>query len=339
MNTNQTNKVAVLGTTSWGTTLAILLARNGIKVNLLARTESEAKALIDSGENTRFTPGVTLPRSLIVTSSPKSAIENAQIIVIAVPSNTIRANIDRISSFIKPDAVLVSATKGLEVKTGMRMTEVLVEELKNDWNGILCALSGPNLAKEILLGKPSTTVIASTSKREAKKIQDVFNSELFRVYTNDDIVGVELGGALKNVFAIGAGICDGMKVGDNAKASFVTRGLAEMVRLTSVAGGNPLTIAGLAGVGDTIATCYSELSRNRTVGFKLATGMKLDKILKSMDQVAEGVITTAALVKLSNSLDVDMPITQCTYEILYEGLSIEEAVLRLLGRNPASEWD
>ncbi|MCH2311613.1 MAG: NAD(P)-dependent glycerol-3-phosphate dehydrogenase [SAR202 cluster bacterium] len=339
MNKNQTHRVAVLGTTSWGTTLAILLARKGIKVNLLARTETEAKTLIESGENGRFAPGVSFPNSLMVTSSPKTAIEDVGIVVIAVPSNTIRTNMHRISSFIKPDTVLVSATKGLEITTGMRVTEVIREELKKDWSGTLCALSGPNLAKEILGGKPSTTVIASDSESQAKKIQNIFSSELFRVYTNSDIVGVELGGSLKNVFAIGAGICDGMKVGDNAKAAFVTRSLAEMVRLTSAAGGNPLTIAGLAGMGDMIATCYSELSRNRTVGFKLASGIKLNDLLKSMDQVAEGVVTTAALIELSNRIKVEMPIAKCTYEILYEGLSIEDAMLGLLGRDPASEWN
>ena len=339
MSIQETKKAAVLGTTSWGTTLAILLARKGIAVHLLARTDEEAKTLIKAGENSRFTPGVPFPNTLTVTSSPKTAIGSADVIVIAVPSSTIRANISRISNFIKPEAALISATKGLEITTGMRVTEMISEELKAFWNGTLCVLSGPNLANEILCGKPSTTVIACGSENQAKKIQDIFSSPLFRVYTNNDIVGVELGGALKNVFAIGAGICDGMKVGDNAKAAFVTRGLAEMVRLSAAAGGNPLTIAGLAGMGDMIATCYSELSRNRTVGFKLASGMELNNLLQSMNQVAEGVGTTAAVVDLSNRLKVDMPITKCTYGILYENLSIKAAMSGLLGRDPASEWN
>ena len=339
MNIHETKNAAVVGTTGWGTTLAILLARKGIAVNLLARTKEEAEKLIKDGENIRFAPDIAFPDTLKVTSSPKTAIGDADVIVIAVPSNTIRANISRIASFIKPESILVSATKGLEIKTGMRVTQMISEELKAEWSGTLCVLSGPNLANEILRGKPSTTVIACDSESQAKKVQEIFSSELFRVYTNNDIVGVELGGALKNVFAIGAGICDGMKVGDNAKAAFVTRGLAEMVRLSSAAGGNPLTIAGLAGMGDMIATCYSELSRNRTVGFQLASGMKLNDLLQSMNQVAEGVVTTAAVVELSNRLKVDMPITKCTYEILYENLSLEAAMSGLLGRDPASEWN
>jgi len=339
MNTQETKTVAVIGTTSWGTTLAILLARKGIIVRLLARTDEEAETLIKAGENSRFTPGVPFPSTLTVTSSPKIAIEVADIVVIAVPSNTIRANIRCISSFIKPEAILVSATKGLEITTGLRITEMIHEELEVGWNGTLCVLSGPNLASEILQGKPSTTVIACASEIHAKRIQDVFSSELFRVYTNNDIVGVELGGALKNIFAIGAGICDGMKVGDNAKSAFVTRGLAEMVRLSAAAGGNPLTLAGLTGMGDMIATCYSELSRNRTIGFKLASGMDLKNALQSMNQVAEGVMTTAAVIKLSRRLKVDMPITKCTYGILYESLSIKDAMSALLGRNPVSEWN
>jgi len=339
MNTQETKTVAVIGTTSWGTTLAILLARKGIIVHLLARTDEEAEILIKAGENSRFTPGVPFPNTLTVTSSPGIAIGIADIVVIAVPSNTIRANIRRISSFIKPEAILVSATKGLEIKTGLRITEMISEELEVDWNGTLCVLSGPNLANEILQGKPSTTVIACDSESQAKKVQAIFSSELFRVYTNNDIVGVELGGAIKNVFAIGAGICDGMKVGDNAKSAFMTRGLAEMVRLSSAAGGNPLTLAGLAGMGDMIATCYSELSRNRTVGFKLASGMDLNNALQSMDQVAEGIVTTAAVIELSSRLKVDMPITNCTYGILYENLSIKDAMSALLGRNPVSEWN
>ena len=339
MNIQEIKTAAVVGTTSWGTTLAILLARKGLSVQLLARTDEEAEILIKAAENSRFTPGVPFPNTLTVTSSPKIAIGSADVVVIAVPSSTIRANIRHISSFIKPEAILVSATKGLEIKTGLRITEMISEELEVDWNGTLCVLSGPNLANEILQGKPSTTVIASDSESQAKKIQSVFSSEVFRVYTNNDIVGVELGGALKNVFAIGAGICDGTKVGDNAKAAFVTRGLAEMVRLSAEAGGNPLTIAGLAGMGEMIATCYSELSRNRTVGFKLASGMELNNLLQSMNQVAEGVGTTAAVVELSNRLKVDMPITKCTYGILYENLSIKAAMSGLLGRNPASEWN
>ncbi len=337
MNVQELN-AAVIGTTSWGTTLAILLARKGIVVNLLARTDEESERLVNDGQNTRFAPGIGFPPSLSITASPAQAVSRAQVIVIAVPSNTIRENIRLISNFVAQDTILVSATKGLEKTSGMRITEMISEELNSKWNGTLSVLSGPNLANEILQGKPSATVIACVSDTQAKKVQHIFSSELFRVYTNNDIVGVELGGALKNVFAIGAGICDGMKVGDNAKSAFITRGLAEIVRLSVAAGGDPLTLAGLAGMGDMIATCYSELSRNRTVGFKLASGVTLNDILQSMNHVAEGVDTTAAAVKLSDRLQVDMPITRCTYEILYENLSLEAAMSGLLGRALAPEW-
>ena len=337
MNKNQTHRVAVLGTTSWGTTLAILLARKGIKVNLLARTETEAKTLIESRENGRFAPGVSFPNSLMVTSSPKTAIEDVGIVVIAVPSNTIRTNMHRISSFIKPDTVLVSATKGLEITTGMRVTEVIREELKKDWSGTLCALSGPNLAKEILGGKPSTTVIASDSESQAKKIQNIFSSELFRVYTNSDIVGVELGGSLKNVFAIGAGICDGMKVGDNAKAAFITRGLKEITRLAISVGANPETLSGLSGLGDLIATCSSTLSRNHSVGEKLAQGIDIQTIQQSMIHVAEGIETASVAVQLAKKFDVELPITTGINSIIQKELSLTEAISKLLDRNPIHE--
>ena len=329
--------VAVVGTTSWGTTLAVLLARNGSTVRLLARTKSEAAALDRDRENHRFAPGVTLPAGVSATSSPAEAMAGADIALIAVPSRSIRENAAKIASHIPPDAIVVSATKGLEISSGKRMTQVLAEELAPRWDGPICVLSGPNLAGEINAGLPSTTVVAGSDTDAVSRVQQALSSQNFRVYTNRDVVGVELGGALKNIIAIGAGICDGLKLGDNAKAAFVTRGLAEIARLGVAAGADPLTLAGLAGMGDMIATCYSDLSRNHYVGAQLAEGRGLEEIRAGMDNVAEGVDTTAAAVRLAERLSVDMPITRATHSVLFEGTSLEAAISALLERQPTPE--
>ena len=270
--------VGVVGTTSWGTTLGIILARKGIDVALWARTEDEASRIHQDGQNLRFVPGIDFPPSLSVTASADEAFSDAELVIIAVPSSTIRDNIVKIRDFLPTSTVVVSATKGLEVGTGKRVSQVLVEELPASIGRGVGALSGPNLAKEIVQGKPSSTVVASSDAGSAQKAQDIINSPRFRVYTNDDIIGVELGGALKNIIALGAGICDGLCYGDNAKAAFMTRGLAEIARLGVAAGASPMTLAGLAGMGDLIATCSSPLSRNHYVGAQLAAGKRLAEI-------------------------------------------------------------
>ena len=329
--------VGVVGTTSWGTTLGIILARNGVDVALWARTEAEASRIRQDGQNLRFVPGVDFPPCLSVTASADEALGQTELVIIAVPSSTIRDNVIKIRNSLPSSAVVVSATKGLEVGTGKRVSQVLAEELPASNRRGVCALSGPNLAKEIVQGKPSSTVVASSDAVAAKKAQDIINSPKFRVYTNDDIVGVELGGALKNIIALGAGICDGLCYGDNAKAAFMTRGLAEIARLGLAAGANPMTLAGLAGMGDLIATCSSSLSRNHYVGAQLAAGKPLAEIRKSMVNVAEGVDTTAAAITLADQLGVEMPITRATYDVLYEDVPLDEAIANLLGRAPRPE--
>ncbi len=331
-------QVGVVGTTSWGTTLAIVLARQGLDVRLWARTGPEAEALRSAGENRRFLPGVSFPPNLRVTSSLGEALHDAQLVIIAVPSRSLRANARQVRDAIAPGAVVVSAAKGLELDTGKRMSQVLEEELPPALHGGICALSGPNLAREIIEGKPSSTVIASRNEEAAREAQAIINSPRFRVYTNEDIIGVELGGALKNIIALGAGICDGLEYGDNAKAAFITRGLAEITRLGVAAGASPLTFAGLAGMGDLVATCCSRLSRNRYVGEQLAKGKTLREVRASMLNVAEGVDTTAAAVKLAQRLGVEMPITQATYSVLFDGVALEQAISALLGRAPRPEW-
>ena len=223
------------------------------------------------------------------------------------------------------------------MSTGKRMSEILREEFPPSLHRGICALSGPNLAREIIRDKPSSTVVASSDPDAARRVQALFNSPLFRVYTNDDVTGVEYGGALKNIIALGAGICDGLQYGDNAKASFMTRGLAEITRLGVAAGANPMTFAGLAGMGDLIATCSSTLSRNHYVGEQLARGKTLQDVRRTMTNVAEGIDTTAAAVALAARLGVEMPIAEATYNILFGGMALDQAIAELMGRAPSSE--
>lgn len=330
-------KVGIVGTTSWGTTLGVMLAERGIDVSLFARNEAEATKLTSDGENVRFLPGVKFPPTLKVTASAQNAFGDAGLVLFVVPSRTIRQNIERVRDSLNVDSVIVSAIKGIEIESGKRMSEILADELPEDFESSICALSGPNLAREIAQGKPSSTVVASSNSSAAEAAQRILNSSRFRVYTNDDIVGVELCGALKNIIALGAGICDGLDFGDNTKAAFITRGLAEISRLVLAAGGNPRTVAGLAGMGDLIATCASSLSRNHQVGFRIAEGKTLSEIQASMDSVAEGVHTTPAAVSLAKTLGVDMPIAQATYDVLFSGVSLDHAISALLGREPRPE--
>ena len=330
-------QVGVVGTTTWGTTLAIIAARAGVDVGLWARTAAEADAIRSTGENRRFLPGVKLPGGVNVTSSPSEALGEAGVVIVAVPSRTMRANARAVKDAVSASCVVVSATKGLEIDSGKRMSEVLAEELPQVREN-LCALSGPNLAPEIVAGKLSSTVVASASQEAADRVQALLTSPRFRVYTNRDIVGVELGGALKNIVALGAGVCDGIDIGDNAKATFITRGIAEIARLGVAAGADLMTFAGLAGIGDLIATCSSTLSRNHQVGEELARGKSLKEIMGSMTQVAEGVDTTRAALRLAASLGVEMPITQVTHDVLFEGLEIRQGIADLMGREPVPEW-
>ena len=330
-------QVGVVGTTTWGTTLAIITARAGVDVALWARTQAEADEIRSTGENRLLLPGVKLPPAVSVTASPQEALDGVDLVIIAVPSRTMRTNARAVRDAIAPSTVVVSAAKGLEIDSGKRMSEVLAEELPQVRES-LCALSGPNLAGEIVAGKLTSTVVASASQDAANRVQAVLTSPLFRVYTNSDIVGVELAGALKNIVALGAGVCDGLDIGDNAKATFMTRGIVEIARLGVAAGADMMTFAGLAGIGDVMATCSSALSRNHYVGEQLARGKSLDEIVGSMTQVAEGVDTTRAALRLAAFLGVEMPITQVTYDVLFEGLEIRQAIADLMGREPVSEW-
>ena len=330
-------QAAIIGATTWGTTLGILLAQNGVPVSLLTRSEPEAQTLTSQGRNARFLPDVPFPDSLSVTSQPESALRQSSLVIIAVPSNRMRENVQRIESHLQPGSIILSATKGLELPTAQRMSQVLEDELPANLHSGICVLSGPNLAKEIVQGKLASTVIASQNPDAAQAAQSALMSNNFRVYTSSDVLGVELAGALKNIVALGAGIGDGMEAGENAKAAFLTRGLAEMTRLGVAAGADPMTFAGLAGIGDVVATCSSRLSRNRYVGEQLAKGQSWADIRASMDNVVEGVNATQAALVLAKELDVEMPIAEMASRVLFDGLSPHQAMAELMSRPARSE--
>jgi len=318
--------------------LAVILASRDLPVTLLVRSQPEAQELNGRREQSRFLPGVTFPESLTVDCDVERVISPAELIVLAVPSDRVRQNISQISAAIPSGATILSAAKGLELPQGKRMSQVMEEELPAHLHPGICVLSGPNLAKEIIQGKLSSSVVAGQDQDHCRMAQDVLMSNTFRVYTSDDVIGVELGGALKNIIALGAGIADGLDAGDNAKAAFITRGLVEITRLGVAAGAKPLTFAGLAGLGDLMATCSSRLSRNNSVGRQLAEGRTWPEIRGTMDNVAEGVNTTNAALAMANTLNVEMPITQTTYRVLFEGLSPKDAIAQLMERPPRSEW-
>lgn len=331
------SKVAIIGTTTWGTTLGIMLTRKGTRVRLWARSAPEAQEINRARENAAFLPGIRLPRRLVATASMEEALDRAALLIMAVPAQTMRANIRLASPYLKPPMLILSAAKGLEMGEGKRMSEVIAEEVEPSLHPNICALSGPNLAREIIGGLPAVTVVAASTQEVAERIQQLLSSPRFCVFTNTDLVGVELGGALKNIIALGAGIADGLGYGDNAKAAFITRGLAEIAILGIAAGANPLTFAGLAGVGDLVATCASRLSRNHFVGEELSKGRPLAEIMASMRSIAEGIDTTRAALHLAERLGVEMPITEVIYRILFQGLDSRQGVAELMGRPAGSE--
>ena len=331
------DQITIVGSTTWGTTLAIINSMEGKDVVLLVRTEKESDMLNKNRENKRFLPGIFLPETLKISSATPNVIPRTNLLLIAVPSQTLRQNIRAISTYIPDSTIIVSASKGLEASSGMRMSEIIKEEIPTLSSDNVCALSGPNLSNEILAGKPSSSVIASNNESTAQYAQSLLNCSHLRLYTNVDLVGVEICGALKNITAIAAGICDGLDLGDNAKASIITRGLAEMARFGNSLGAETSTFSGLAGMGDLIATCSSGLSRNNQVGRMLAKNIPLDKIRKNMDNVAEGIETTKAVVTISSKLNIDLPIINAVSKILFDEMSVENATKELMARMLTSE--
>jgi len=325
-------KVAIIGTTAWGTTLGVILARRGIEVALWARTEEEAERLGQDQENKARLPGISFPEGLCPTSSMEEALTGVSLVILAVPSHKMRQNVRQIKGHVDEGMIILSAAKGLEMDTTKRMSQVIAEELDPPCHQNICVLSGPNLSREIARGLPATTVIAAQDSSVAKRAQEIMASASFRVYTNNDVVGVELGGALKNVIALAAGLSDGLGYGDNAKAALVSRGLAEISRLGVAMGASPLTFAGLAVLGDLVATCSSPLSRNRFVGEELAKGRPLAEITASMNSVAEGINTTVVARQIAQEHGVEMPITEQVYRVLFKGIEVPQAMAALMER-------
>ncbi len=317
--------------------LAVMLTRKGLAVTLWARTEGEAEELRLRRENRRFLPGVILPPELKITASLAEAVEPCHLLFMVVPAQSMRKNIRLVRPYLGPGTVIVSAAKGLEIETALRMSQLLEEELGSGFP--FCALSGPNLVREIAAGLPASSVVASPDIEVAAWVQRTIMGSRFRVYAHDDLIGVELGGALKNIIAIGAGAADEFGYGDNAKAAFMTRGLAEIARLGVAAGANPLTFAGLAGVGDLICTCSSRHSRNHYVGEELAKGRSLEDIEASMIMVAEGIYTTKAARKLAQKYGVEMPIIEEICQVLFKGKDPRQAVREFFGRAPKRELE
>jgi len=328
-------RVAVIGSGSWGTAFATITAEKGIATTLWARRPDLAEAISSRHENPDYLAGISLPPSLAATTDLEACVAGATCVVMAIPSQSYRSIFVQVLPTLDPDVPVVSLSKGIEQDTNLRMTEVMHQEgLRTD---LACVLTGPNLAKEIARHAPAATVIACSDEDRARDLQALFMAPYFRVYTNPDVVGCEMAGAMKNVIAIAAGIADGLQFGDNAKASLLTRGLAELARLGARMGGNPLTFAGLAGMGDLIATCVSKLSRNRFVGEELGKGRRLDDVVAEMNMVAEGVKSSRPLCGLAAANGVEVPIAEHVVRVLYEGVSPAEMVGSLMLRQAKPE--
>jgi glycerol-3-phosphate dehydrogenase (NAD(P)+) len=330
-------EVAIMGAGSWGTAFASICLEAGSDVVLWARRQEVADEINASHRNHAYLDDIALPDRLHATNDPEEALSHARVVVLAVPSIALRSSLRDWSGLIRRRALAVSLIKGIELDTRKRATEVIREVLDLPDADVL-AVSGPNLAKECAQHMPSGTVAAGSDQRHTQRVQQLCHTAFFRVYTNTDLVGVELGGAIKNVIAIAAGIADGMGYGDNTKSTIITRGLAEMTRLGMALGGSPLTFAGLAGMGDLTATCMSRQSRNRHVGEQLGRGRPLQEVIDEMRMVAEGVKSSKAILQLARDRDVEMPITEQVVRVLHEGRDPAEVGAILLGRSPKAEF-
>ncbi len=326
---------AVVGAGQWGTTLALHLAKQA-PVVLLARDDEQARTLNSARENARYLPGVRLPVEMEITADSAALSSAADLVIFAVPAKAMRATAARLAAHVPESAVVLSVAKGIEHGTRRRMTEVLEEELPAA-AGRIAAMSGPNLAAEIARGLPASSVIAAEDEDVGRRATEMLGTRSFRLYRNRDVIGVELCGALKNIIAIAAGAAEHLGFGDNGKAGIITRGLAEMSRLGLAAGANPLTFAGLAGLGDVIATCYSTLSRNHALGVELAKGRPWPEIEGTLAGVAEGAYTVTAALEMAGDLGVEMPIAQEVHNALFEGKSVQRCLIDLLSREQKDE--
>jgi len=331
-------RVAVLGTGSWGTAFSMVLADAGADVVLWGRRQEVVDAIASTHENPDYLPGIPLPETVAATSDAAEALRGAEVVVLAVPSQTLRGNLSTWVPDLPPDCVLVSLMKGIELGTTRRMSEVIAE-VTGAGPERIAVVSGPNLAKEIALRQPAASVVACADEGVAEKLQQVCLTAYFRPYTNTDVLGVEVGGAVKNVIALAVGMAKGMGMGDNSQASIITRGLAEITRLGLAQGADAATFAGLAGVGDLVATCMSPLSRNRTFGENLGQGMSLDEVVRTTKQTAEGVKSAESILALARAHHVDMPIVEHVAAAVHDGLPPGEIVRRIMSRSAKSEAD
>ncbi|MFU8819838.1 MAG: NAD(P)H-dependent glycerol-3-phosphate dehydrogenase [Desulfurivibrio sp.] len=331
-------RVAVIGAGSWGTALAGVLARKGYRVPLWSHTPERVARMIRERENSAYLPGFPLAENIEPGSDP-AAVAGCEAVVMAVPSHGFRAVFKKIIPHLQPDSAIISAAKGIENDSLLTMTGVMAEELASR-PGLKCrlgVLAGPSFAREVAEGLPTAVTVAAADQATARFFQQLFFTQRFRVYAGTDLIGQELGGALKNIIAIAAGISDGLGYGTNSRAALITRGLAEITRLGVKMGAQPLTFSGLAGLGDLVLTCTGDLSRNRTVGLKLGRGMKIGEILAEMQMVAEGVKTTGSAKALAQRMQVEMPILEEVYRVLYEDKPCREAVSDLLAREGKEE--
>ncbi|MCX7943975.1 MAG: NAD(P)-dependent glycerol-3-phosphate dehydrogenase [Deltaproteobacteria bacterium] len=330
-------RAGIVGGGSWGTAIAQLLSTNKIVVDIWVYEKELVDDINNKHENTIFLPQIKLNENIRAHNDIDVVIKDKQLVIFVTPSHITKHIVDSVHNKLPEGVPIVCASKGIENDTLMTMDEVMHYVLPGRYHNYLAYLSGPTFAREVALGLPTTCVVASRNEEVAKQVQFYFANKSFRIYTSNDVIGVELGGAIKNVIAIGAGICDGANLGNNARAAVITRGLAEMTRLAVKKGANPLTLAGLAGVGDLVLTCTGELSRNRTVGILLGQGKKIDEILSEMKMVAEGVRTSKSVYELSKRLDVEMPICEKVYQIIYEGMDVKEALYSLMTRSLKAE--
>jgi len=330
---------AILGAGSWGITLAILLFEKGFSIKVWEFERKQAE-ILRKKRKLRFLPWVDIPQEIEITSSISNALEGARLVIVALPSHVVRRVAKKIAKIPLPeDTIIVNASKGLEDKTLLRMSQVLSEELPRKLRKRIVVLSGPSHAEEVSRKIPTTVVVASTNESLNRDIQKIFFTPYFRVYTNSDIIGVEMGGALKNIIAVAAGIADGLGLGDNSKAALITRGLVEITRLGRALGARPATFSGLSGIGDLIVTCTSGYSRNRNFGEKIGQGKSLKEALSEIEMVVEGIRTTRAAYQLAKKYKVSMPITEQAYKVLFNNKKPSEAVRDLMLRDAKPELE
>ncbi|NLB53652.1 MAG: NAD(P)H-dependent glycerol-3-phosphate dehydrogenase [Syntrophomonadaceae bacterium] len=330
-------KVCILGAGSWGTAQAVLLSRNCKQISLWAKPEEGLDAFMATGENKKYLPGVTIPENVSVTTDLNEAVEHSSVVVLAVPSQAIREILAKLKPILHKDMYIVNTAKGLELNTGMRMSQVAEDVLGSAIKNRYAVLSGPSHAEEVAVELPTAVTVAAYKREIAFDIQDTYMSSNFRVYTNPDVAGVELGGSLKNIVALSTGIAMGLGYGDNTQATIITRGLNEMIKIAGKMGADPRTLYGLSGLGDLVVTCGSKHSRNRQAGMLIGQGKTPEEALEETGMIVEGYYTTKVVHELARSLNVEMPIVKSCYYVLYEGRPPEEEVELLMTRRKKHE--